>query len=131
MAKTYSPVIYVIDDDEGVRKSLARLLRIMDFSVQCFASAREFLKKYSHDAKGCLILDVRMPGMDGLELQKKLIERKLNIPIIFITAHDDPLACHRGLNAGAVAFLHKPLDEQELIMAISKATGIKFNDLCE
>ncbi len=131
MDKIYTPIIYVIDDDEGVRKSLARLLRIMGFSVQCFASALEFLKKYTPDAPGCLILDVRMPGMDGLELQKKLIERKLNIPIIFISAHDDPLTFRKALDAGAVTFLHKPLDEQELIMAICKATGIKFNDLCK
>ena len=115
-------VISVVDDDESVRESLQGLIRSVGFAVQGFASAEEFIKSDRLNSTACLILDVRMPGMHGPELQRWLATNHHDIPIIFITAHgDDEEARARALRDGAVAYLLKPLSEEMLLDAVQKA----------
>jgi FixJ family two-component response regulator len=116
------PVISVVDDDESVRESLLGLIRSVGFAVQGFASAEEFMNSARLHRTSCLILDVRMPGMHGPELQRWLTKNHHDIPIIFITAHgDDEEARARALRDGAVAYLMKPLSEEVLLDAVQKA----------
>ena len=112
------PVVYVIDDDESVCRSLRRLIKSMGHNVRTFNSAKDFLNQRCQNVPGCLILDVRMPGMDGLELQKRLIDSGSKMPIIFMSAHEDISTREQGLNAGAIAFLQKPFDDHILIEKI-------------
>ncbi len=115
--------IFIVDDDAPVRQALSRLLRSHGFGVQDFSSAQEFLESVSPEAnlKGCLILDVKMPGMNGLDLQDKLSASGWELPIIFITAYDDPKDREKALANGAVAFLQKPLSEKDLLKNIRSA----------
>jgi FixJ family two-component response regulator len=113
--------IFVVDDDEFVRDSLKTLIKAAGFSVEAFGSAEEFLVHAAHKSSGLLVLDVRMPGMSGLELQKRLASASWIIPIIFITAHEDKQAYNAAMEKGAVAFLRKPFDDQELFDAIHLA----------
>lgn len=110
--------IFVVDDDESVRKALKRLIKSAGFRVETFALAREFLHYAHRESPGVLVLDVRMPGMSGLELQKQLVASGSKTPIIFITAHEDIQAHTLAMEAGAVAFLQKPFDDQKLFDAI-------------
>jgi two-component system response regulator FixJ len=119
--------IYVIDDDESARLGLGRLLRSAGFQVKIFASAQEFLDRGSIDHGGLIILDVRMPGINGLELQKRLAAQGSKLPIIFITGFDDPRARDEALKSGAVNFLPKPVDEQTLLGAIDAASRRQAN----
>ena len=115
------PLISIVDDDESLRNSLDDLIRSFGFEARCFPSAEAFLNSnYVHDT-ACLIVDVRMPGMNGLELQCRIIANNWGIPIIFITSHVDEVARVRALEAGAVAFLYKPFYEEELLHAIDLA----------
>jgi len=115
------PLISIVDDDDALRNSLDDLIRSVGLGAQCFHSAEAFLNSnYVHDT-ACLIVDVRMPGMDGLELQCRIIVNNWRIPIIFITSHADDVARVRALEAGAVAFLYKPFHEEELLNAIDAA----------
>ena len=119
-------VISVVDDDESVRESLQGLIRSVGFAVQGFASAEEFMNSDRLQRTSCLILDVRMPGMHGPELQRWLAKNHHDIPIIFITAHgDDEEARARALRDGAVAYLLKPLSEEMLLDAVQKALNGK------
>ena len=120
MIKT-GATIFVVDDDEFVRDSLKTLIKAAGFGVEAFGSAEEFLANIGHKSSGLLVLDVRMPGMSGLELQKRLASAGWIIPIIFITAHEDKQAYNAAIGAGAVAFLRKPFDDQELFDAIHLA----------
>jgi FixJ family two-component response regulator len=113
--------IFIVDDDRSVRRALKRLVKIAGFSARTFASALEFWDSGRFRSRGVLVLDVRMPGMSGLELQKQLIDSDSDIPIIFITAHEDIQASRKALEAGAVAFLQKPFEDQALINAINSA----------
>ena len=115
-------LVYVIDDDKSVRRAFQLLFQSADFDVQAFSSAEEFLEGASLSDDSCIILDMRMPGMTGLDLQKELASRKIKIPVIVVSAHDD--ASIRGLahEFGAVAFFKKPVDDQALIDAIHWAT---------
>jgi FixJ family two-component response regulator len=113
--------VYIVDDEPAVLKSLARLLRAAQFRTETFASAREFIARHQADAPGCLVLDVTMPGLSGLELQQWLSRADDPLPIIFITGYGDIPTSVRAMKAGAVDFLTKPLDEQELIRAIRNA----------
>ncbi len=113
--------IFIVDDDRSVRRALKRLVKIAGFSAKTFASAREFWDSGRFRSRGVLVLDVRMPGMSGLELQKQLIDSDSDMPIIFITAHEDIQARTKALEAGAVAFLQKPFEDQILIDAINRA----------
>jgi FixJ family two-component response regulator len=120
------PVISVVDDDESVRESLLGLIRSVGFAVQGFASADEFINSNQLRSTACLILDVRMPGMRGPELQRWLADNHHDIPIIFITAHgDDEEARARALRDGALAYLFKPLSEEALLDAVQKALSVK------
>jgi FixJ family two-component response regulator len=115
------PVIAVVDDDGSVRRSLRRFCRTMGFDPRVFASAEDFLPSVDAQAYDCLILDLRMPGMDGLELQQRLLAMRADVPIILITAHDEPASRARGLAAGAVAYLNKPVTNAVLLGAIRQA----------
>jgi len=113
--------IFIVDDDRSVRRALKRLVKIAGFRAKTFASAREFWDSERFRSTGVLILDVRMPGLSGLELQKQIIDSDSDMPIIFITAHEDIQARTKALEAGAVAFLQKPFEDQALIDAINSA----------
>jgi FixJ family two-component response regulator len=114
-------LVCVVDDDFLARESTARLLRSFKFNVKALASAEEFLNSDCLAETACLILDVRMPGMSGLELQRRLAVSNSDLPIIFITAHEDEDQRRHALEAGAVAFLYKPLVEESLRDAIDTA----------
>ena len=116
-----APVISIVDDDDSLRNSLSNLLRSVGFRVREFASANAFLGSSDVRETACLILDVRMPGMDGLELQHHIVTAGWRLAIVFVTSHDDADARARALKAGAVAFLYKPFREQELLDAIDTA----------
>jgi FixJ family two-component response regulator len=115
------PLISVVDDDDSIRESLRGLIRSVGFAVNVFASAEEFLNSDHLRSTDCLILDVRMPGMNGLELQRRLATSDRKIPIIFITAHGDEEVRSRALNGGAVDYLLKPFSEEALLNAIDAA----------
>ena len=112
--------IYVVDDDEAVRDSLRWLLEANGYRVRCFASGEEFLGAYDPDQVAVLIVDVRMPGMSGLELQEALIARKSNIPIVFITGHGDVPMAVSTMKKGAIDFLEKPFNEADLRTIVSR-----------
>jgi FixJ family two-component response regulator len=116
-----APKIYVVDDDESIRTGLGRLLRSVGFRVTTFVSAQDFLEHGQADNGALLVLDVRMPGISGLELQKRLSARSSWLPIIFLTAFEDPQARNEALKAGAIAFLQKPVDEETLLEAIKRS----------
>ena len=117
-------LISVVDDDESVRESLEGLLKSMGFRVEAFALAMDFLNSQALEATDCLILDVRMPGMSGPELQRKLITSQRSIPIVFITAHGDEAVRARVLGDGAVDCLLKPFTEDALLNAVHAALGV-------
>ena len=116
-----SPCVYIVDDDASVRDSLTVLLELKGYRTQAYASADEFLKNYRPASAGCLLLDVRMPGMSGLELQTALAEPELKLPIIVITAHGDVPTARAALIAGATDFLEKPVDPELLLAAVRSA----------
>lgn len=121
MEKSLSPsswVVYVVDDDAAIRKAMERLLRSAGYRSETFQSAEEFIDAVSNTENGCLVLDIRLPGMNGFELQEKLTRMGVNYPVIFITAHENPLWRERAKKAGAVAFLKKPFLEKTLFDAI-------------
>jgi FixJ family two-component response regulator len=119
------PLISIVDDDDSLRNSLNNLIRSVGFAVQGFSSAEAFLNSnHLHDT-ACLILDVRMPGMSGLDLQRQLMAADCQIPIVFITSHGDDDARSRALAAGAVEFLYKPFREEALLNAIHTALESK------
>lgn len=115
------PTVFVVDDDAAVRDSLAMLMQSENLSVRTFASAREFLDAYSADEPGCLITDIRMPGMSGLELQEKLAADGVAIPVIVLTGHGDVPAAVRALKTGAVDFVEKPFEPQKLLDLVQGA----------
>jgi FixJ family two-component response regulator len=115
------PLIVIVDDDDALRNSLDNLLRSVGFRAQGFASAEAFLRSDQARDTACLILDVRMPGMNGLELQRQMVAANWQTPIIFITSHADDDARAQALAAGAVAFLYKPCREDHLLHAIDAA----------
>jgi FixJ family two-component response regulator len=115
------PLVAVVDDDESVRESLPDLLGEFGFTAHAFSSAEEFLSSNNLIQTKCLILDIAMPGMTGIDLQRELKRRGRNIPIIFITAHRDDLVCRRVLDHGAVELLFKPFSDTALLVALNKA----------
>jgi RNA polymerase sigma factor (sigma-70 family) len=114
-------IVYVIDDDAAIREAIKGLIRSVGMLVETFASAQEFMASSRPDAPACLVLDVRMPGLSGLDLQVELAEAGIHIPIIFITGHGDIPMTVRAMKAGAVEFLTKPFRDQELLDAIRQA----------
>lgn len=120
--------IFVVDDDTSVRTALKRLIRSLGFTVEAFDSAQAFLDREDHDGPACLILDIRMPGTSGIELQKQLTETGVQIPIIFITGHGNVQMSVKAMKAGALDFIEKPFDDQTLIDAIHTAIARSKQD---
>jgi FixJ family two-component response regulator len=114
-------VVFVVDDDATMRETLKNLIRSVGLRVEVFASAQEFLRSKLTDVPGCLVLDVRLPGLSGLDLQKRMADAGMEIPIIFITGHGDIPMTVRAMKAGAVEFLTKPFRDQDLLDAIQQA----------
>jgi FixJ family two-component response regulator len=121
MSTLSTPIVFIVDDDEDMRLSMQRVLKTVGLRAELFATPHDFLQRNIPDAPSCLVLDVRLPGMGGLEVQHKLIEAGINIPIIFITAHGDIPMTVKAMKSGAVEFLTKPFRHQELLDAIQQA----------
>ncbi len=115
------PTVFIIDDDANVRASIAGLLKSVGLRSETFGTAQEFLSKTRSDGPSCLVLDVRLPGMNGLEVQRELTEKGVPIPIIFITGHGDIPMTVRAMKSGAIEFLTKPFNDQDLLDAIHQA----------
>ncbi len=113
-------LVYVVDDDEAVRDSLRWLLEANRYQVSCYARAEDFLTHYEPSRTACLILDVRMPGMSGLELQEQLVARGVNLPILFITGHGDVPMAVTTMKKGAVDFIEKPFNEADLRASVER-----------
>jgi len=114
-------MVFIVDDDEPVRKSLGRLVRSAGLNVETFDSAQQFLASPRADVPSCLVLDIKLPGLSGLELQGRLAEVNIEIPIVFITGHGDVPTSVRAMKAGAVEFLTKPFRDEDLLDAIQQA----------
>ncbi len=115
------PTVYIVDDDDAVRDSLADLVDSVGLATREFASAQDFLEAYDPNRSGCLVLDIRMPGMSGLDLQDRLCDLQSSLPIIFITGHGDIPMAVRAMQRGAVDFIQKPFRDQELLDRINQA----------
>jgi FixJ family two-component response regulator len=115
------PIVFVVDDDPSIRDALTSLLRSVGLRVETFESARAFLTRQPSDVPGCLVLDVRLPGLSGLDLQRELATAQITMPIIFITGHGDIPMTVQAMKAGAVEFLTKPFRDQDLLDAIAQA----------
>ena len=118
---TDDAIVFVVDDDASMRRSMERVVRSLGFAIQAFASAKEFLDGARVDRPSCLVLDVQMPGLSGLDLQRELANRGVEIPIIFLTGHGDIPMTVRAMKAGAVEFLTKPVKARDLLAAIRGA----------
>jgi RNA polymerase sigma factor (sigma-70 family) len=116
--------VFVVDDDQAMRNSLKWLISSVGMRVECFGSADEFLASHHGGGAGCLLLDVRMPGMSGLELQEILAERNITLPVIIITGHGDVAMAVRAMKAGAIDFIEKPFNDELLLDAIRNALAL-------
>ena len=116
--------VFVVDDDEAMRESLTWLIESVGLNVETFSSADEFLKSYYPGIPGCLLLDVRMPGMSGLELQAHLQSQQVAIPVIIITGHGDVPMAVRAMKSGAIDFIEKPFNDEQLLESIRNALSI-------
>jgi RNA polymerase sigma factor (sigma-70 family) len=116
-----TPVVFVVDDDPSIRRAIKILLESVGLEVELFGSAQEFVAGRPADRPSCLVLDIRLPGVSGLDFQRRLNEAKINIPIIFISAHGDVPMTARAMKAGAIEFLTKPFRDQDLLDAIQVA----------
>jgi FixJ family two-component response regulator len=121
MAEQLPPVVHIVDDDRDMRDSLAFLLRSVDIVVQVYSTATEFLALYRDDRPGCLLFDVRMPDISGLELYEQLVAEGMRLPVIFMTAYADVPMAVRALKSGAVEFLEKPFNRQTLLERVQRA----------
>jgi len=119
--KPADPIVFVVDDDNSVREALGSLIRSVGWRVEAFSSAQEFLRHKRPETPACLVLDVRLPGLSGLDLQHELAAQKISLPIVFITGHGDIPMSVRAMKAGAVEFLPKPFRDQDLLDAIQQA----------
>ena len=131
MLTAVAPLVFVVDDDPSVRKSLGRLLAAAGYTVEAFASAREFLTRVPSEGPCCLVLDVRMPGLTGIELQAALVAAGRRMSIVFVTGHIDVRMSVKAMKGGAVDLLTKPIDRQELLAAIERAVTKDEKDLNE
>src|SRR5262245_31993840 len=120
-ARADDPVVFVVDDDDSLCQAIAALLRMVGLKVECFATAQDFLKKQLPDVASCLVLDVRLPGVSGLNVQAELANSGVHIPIIFMTGYGDIPMTVRAMKAGAVEFLTKPFRDQEMVDAVQLA----------
>lgn len=124
-----SPIVFVVDDDDAVRDSLMDLVDSVGLNARAFASAKEFLDDFDAGTPGCLVLDIRMPGMSGLDLQDRLIELGSTLPIVFITGHGDIPMAVRAVQRGAIDFIQKPFRDQELLDKVNQALKISSQKL--
>ncbi|PXW89681.1 LuxR family two component transcriptional regulator [Nitrosomonas sp. Nm84] len=127
----HEPVVFIVDDDAAVRDSLTLMIEQAGIRVQSFDNARIFLSAYRPDFFGCIIIDVRMPGMDGLQLQEELVWRKIELPIIFLTGHGDIPMSVRAIKAGAVDFLTKPIIREKLLVCVRAAFAEAKNKISD
>jgi RNA polymerase sigma factor (sigma-70 family) len=118
------PTVFVVDDDPGIRKSTSLLIKSVQLPIETFESAEEFFEGVDPDRPGCLVLDLRMPGMSGLELQERLVAGGFTLPVIFISAHGDVATAVRAMRAGAIEFLEKPYRGQDLLDRIHEAIAM-------
>ena len=121
---TPEPTVFLVDDDHAMRDALGLLLDTAGFNTVSFSSATEFLERYDASQPGCLVLDIRMPGMSGMELQEALVEQTAGLPIIFLTGHGNVSMSAKAFRTGAIDFLEKPFDEAVLLERIHEALGI-------
>ncbi len=121
MTPADAPTVFVVDDDAGVRASIQGLLKSVKLRCESFGSAEEFLRSKRSDGPSCLVLDVSLPGVNGLDFQRQLADASIQIPIIFVTGHGDIPMTVKAMKSGAVEFLTKPFDDQDLLKAISQA----------
>jgi RNA polymerase sigma factor (sigma-70 family) len=121
MVAELKPTVFVIDDDSSVLKSLSRLLRSLGFDTETFVSAELFLARQHYDGVGCIVLDVQMPGLSGMDLQDELSRADYSMPVIFITGHGNIPMSVQAMKKGAVNFLAKPFDDEELLQAVREA----------
>ena len=121
MGPTDCPLVAIIDDDELFRRSIERLVGSAGFTVEAFGSAEEFLERGNLDRTACAILDMKLPGMNGLELQQRLITSSRPMPIVFVSAYDEAVTRANALRAGAIAFLKKPFDNSTLLDALHRS----------
>ena len=121
MSSADGPRVFVIDDDAGVRASIQGLLKTVGLNAETFATAQDFLQRKASDGPSCLVLDVRLPGISGLDMQRKLTEAGVQIPIVFITGHGDIPMSVKAMKSGAVEFLTKPFRDQDLLDAVQQA----------
>jgi FixJ family two-component response regulator len=121
MGMAERPLIAIVDDDRWMRRSLERLLKAAGFRAEAFISAEHYLAAGNHAGTDCMILDIGLPGMNGFELERRLKAEQNRLPIVFVSAHDEPGVRDKAVGAGAVAFLGKPFDENALLDAISSA----------
>jgi FixJ family two-component response regulator len=119
-----TPTVFIIDDDPSARKGLSRLVRAAGMSVEVYGSALEFLERKHYDGYGCILLDVKMPGLSGLELQEELAKADYSLPIIFISGHADVPETARAMKKGALDFLTKPVDRDHLLESINESLAI-------
>jgi FixJ family two-component response regulator len=125
IAKTPTEVVFVVDDDASMRDAISRLLNAVGLTVQTFASARAFLNRRLPDVPGCVVLDVRLPGLSGLDVQREMVEKGIHIPLVFITGHGDIPMSVQAMKAGAIEFLTKPFRDQDLLDAVR--SGIQLD----
>jgi FixJ family two-component response regulator len=121
MMRAGAPTVFVVDDDAGVRASIQGLLKSVKLRCESFGSAEEFLRSKRSDGPSCLVLDVSLPGVNGLDFQRQLADASIQIPIIFVTGHGDIPMTVKAMKSGAVEFLTKPFDDQDLLKAIRQA----------
>ena len=114
-------LIAVVDDEESVRKALQRLIHSAGYEVETYSSGAEFLQSTQDHEPACVVLDLRMPGVNGFDVQAELKQARMNLPVVVVTGHDTPLALARAMNQGAAAYLIKPIDERMLLRAIDEA----------
>ena len=115
------PQIFVVDDDASVRTAVRRLLLSLHYPVRLFGSAEQFLADIRRGTRGCLILDLRLPGMSGLQLQRQLVSEDWKMPIVFISAHDDDESRNAALRMGAISYLRKPFERQQFLESVQTA----------
>ena len=123
MKQDANSVVFVVDDDASIREAISSLIRSVGLRVETFATAQDFVQSKALDVPGCVVLDVRLPGLSGLDLQRELTARAITLPIIFITGHGDIPMSVRAMKAGALDFLTKPFRDQDLLDAIQQALG--------
>ena len=125
------PVVFVVDDDPSMLRALARLLKTDGREVETFASPAEFLARSPHEGPGCVVLDLKMPGLSGLEVQEALLSSSRDLPIIFVSGHGKVPAAVRAMKAGAVDFLTKPFEDEVLLVSVEAAIGRSVSSIAD